>query len=238
LIREARVFENTEQLTRAVADESQRIALDAVLNSGRCAICLSGGTTPKSLNETLAREYMTRMPWRQMHFFWGDERYVPKYDERSNYRMAYETLFNRIPVADANIHPMRTTLPDPGEAALSYEKTLREFFGPAVQFDLTFLGIGVEGHTASLFPGSPALSETERSVVAVRVPADPPQRLTLTYPVLNCSRNVFFLVEGEKKREIIAAIRNEPEDGTSQYPAARIRSAGRLVWFLDQAAAG
>lgn len=237
MIREARVFADTALLTRAVADESQRIALDAVLATGRCSICLSGGTTPKSLNELWARDYVTRMPWKKIHVFWGDERYVPYDDERSNYRMARETLLSRVNTPDGNIHPMPTALADPGEAAIAYEKTLREFFADRPEFDLLFLGIGVEGHTASLFPDSPALAETRRAVVAVEVPAEPPQRLTLTYPMLNRSRNIFFLAEGAKKREIISEIRREPESATSRYPAARIRSAGRLIWFLDQAAA-
>jgi 6-phosphogluconolactonase len=236
VIREARVFPDTKLLIRAVADESQRIALDAVLAKGRCSICLSGGTTPKSLNELWAREFKTRIPWKQIHFFWGDERYVSHADERSNYRMARESLLSHVSIPTENIHPMPTGPADPGEAAIAYEKTLREFFGERLEFDLLFLGIGVEGHTASLFPDSPALAETERVVVSVRVPAEPPQRLTLTYPILNRSRNIFFLAEGAKKREIIAEIRREPETAESRYPAARIRPAGRLIWFLDEAA--
>jgi len=237
VIREARVFADTALLTRAVAEESQRIALDAVLATGRCSICLSGGTTPKSLNELWARDYVTRMPWKKIHLFWGDERYVPYDDERSNYRMARESLLSRVNIPDGNIHPMPTDLADPNEAAIAYEKTLREFFIDRPEFDLLFLGIGPEGHTASLFPDSPALAEKQRAVVAVVAPAEPPQRLTLTYPMLNRSRNIFFLAEGVKKREIISEIRREPENATSRYPAARIRSAGRLIWFLDQAAA-
>ncbi len=237
MIREARVFPDVPLLTRAVADESHRIALDAVLARGRCSICLSGGATPKSLNERWARDFISRMPWGQIHFFWGDERYVPHDDERSNYRMARETLLSRIPIPPENIHPMPTDLADPGKAAIAYEKTLREFFGDRPEFDLVFLGVGVEGHTASLFPDSPALGEMQRAVVAVRVPAEPPERITLTYPMLNRSRNIFFLAEGGIKREIISEIRREPESATSPYPAARIRSAGRVIWFLDQAAA-
>ena len=237
MIREARVFADTALLTRAVADESQRIALDAVLANGRCSICLSGGTTPKSLNELWARDYTTRMPWKKIHLFWGDERYVSYDDERSNYRMARETLFSRVSIPPGNIHPMPTGLANPDEAAIAYEKTLREYFGDRPEFDLLFLGIGVEGHTASLFPDSPALAETQRAVVSVVAPAEPPRRLTLTYPMLNRSRNIFFLAEGAKKREIISEIRREPESAASRYPAARIRSAGRLIWFLDQAAA-
>ena len=116
---------------------------------------------------------------------------------------------------------------------------MRKFFGSATPaFDLQLMGMGPEGHTASLFPGSPALEETKRWVVAVEAPATPPQRLTLTPIVLNSGRNTFFLVSGADKREIMAAIRKEPDSGLSQYPAARIRPVGRVLWFLDEAAAG
>ena len=237
MIREARVFADSDLLTHAVADESLRIALDAVSVAGRCSICLSGGTTPKSLNEVWAREYATRFPWKQIHLFWGDERYVPPDDERSNFRMARETLLSRVAIPAANIHPMRTDFQHLADAAAAYESALLDFFGERPQFDLLFLGVGGEGHIASLFPGSPALNEPLRWVLAVEVPAEPPGRLTLTYPVINSARNVFFLVEGAKKREIVSAIRRDPELENSPFPAARVRSTGRVIWFLDQAAA-
>jgi 6-phosphogluconolactonase len=237
VICEARVFADSASLTRGVSDESLRIALDAVLSAGRCSICLSGGTTPKSLNKLWAGEYATRFPWKQIHLFWGDERYVPADDARSNFRMARETLLSMVSIPAANIHPMPTDFERPADAATAYESTLREYFGERPEFDLLFLGIGEEGHTASLFPDSPALTETKRWVSAVEVPAESPHRLTLTYPVLDSARNIFFLVEGAKKREIISAIRREPEGDASRYPAARVRSFGRVIWFLDQAAA-
>jgi 6-phosphogluconolactonase len=134
---------------------------------------------------------------------------------------------------------MPTELPQPEKAAEAYEAELRRFFGAgAPAFDLQLLGLGVEGHTASLFPGSPALEEKERWVAAVEAPAKPPQRLTLTLPVLNQARNTFFLVVGEDKRKIIAALRGEASPGPSPYPAARIQPSGPAVWFLDKAAAG
>ncbi len=237
MIREARVFTDASSLTHAIAEETLRIALDAAIARGRCSICLSGGTTPKSLNELWAAEYATRFPWKQMHFFFGDERYVSSEDERSNFRMARETLLSRVPIPPQNVYPIPTNFKRPEDAAIAYEAELREFFGERPEFDLTFLGVGGEGHTASLFPDSPALAETKRWVVAAEVPAEPPRRITLTLPVINQSRNVFFLVEGSKKREIVSAIRREPDSETSVYPAARVRAAGRVIWFLDQAAA-
>ena len=175
------------------------------------------------------------MPWNQIHFFWGDERYVPHDNPHSNFRMAQETLFSRLTVPEENVHPMPTNYPDPDKAAREYETELRRYFGAQPVFDLLFLGVGPEGHTASLFPDSPALNETQRWAVAAEVPADPPQRLTLTYPVLNSARNVFFLCAGKSKREIIQAIRQDPGGPSSPYPAARVQSP-HTIWFVDQEA--
>jgi 6-phosphogluconolactonase len=236
VIREARVFANAELMTPAIAEESLRIAQEAVSLRGRCSVCLSGGNTPKALNELLAGEYASRIPWNQTHFFWGDERYVPHDNPHSNYRMAEESLFARLAVPPENIHPMPTSYADPDKSAREYEVVLHRFFGAQPAFDILFLGIGPEGHTASLFPNSPALNETQRWAVAVEVPADPPSRLTLTYPVLNRARNVFFLAAGSGKREIIQAIRRDPGGPDSPYPASRV-DAQRIVWFLDQPAA-
>src|SRR6266436_5103539 len=153
--------------------------------------------------------------------------------------MARQTLIDHVPIPKENVHAMLTNFPSPEKAAEAYEVELRKFFGEgAPAFDVQLLGLGGEGHTASLFPGSPALNEKQRWVAAVRAPAEPPDRLTLTPVVLNCGRNTFFLVAGENKREILSALRSEPESKLSQYPAARIRPSGRVLWFLDQAAAG
>ncbi len=235
MIREARVFAADDLMTPAIAEETLRITQEAVAKRGRCSICLSGGSTPKALNEILASDYTSRMPWNQMHFFWGDERYVPHDNTHSNFRMARETLFARLTVPPENIHPMPTDYPDPDKAAREYETELRRYFGAQPAFDLLFLGVGQEGHTASLFPNSPGLNETQRWVLHTEVPADPPERLTLTYPVLNSARNVFFLAAGKSKREIIEAIRQDPGGPASQYPAARV-SSPRTIWFVDQAA--
>jgi 6-phosphogluconolactonase len=233
VIREARVFADAGLMTRAIAEESLRIAEEAVTRCGRCAICLSGGSTPKALNELWAREYSSRMPWNQIHLFWGDERYVPPEDPHSNYRMAQDSLFARLAIPPQNIHPMPTHYPRPDDAAREYESELRGFFGALAEFNILFLGVGVEGHTASLFPGSPALNETQRWVVPAEVPAEPPQRLTLTYQVLNRARDVFFLAAGKGKREIFQAIRHDPGGPGSPYPAARV-DAFRVIWFVDQ----
>jgi 6-phosphogluconolactonase len=238
---DARVLPDLVSLSRAVLEETFPIIQEAVTKRGRFAIALSGGHTPGKMYSLWAQteQYRNKTPWDRVHLFWGDERFVPADDPRSNYRMARETLISQVPIPAENVHPMPTNLSSPEECARAYETELLKFFGsepPA--FDVQLLGIGDEGHTASLFPGSPALGEKVRWVAAVRVAAEPPQRITLTPVVLNQGRNTFFLVAGEGKRAILSAIRDEPASQPSQYPAARIHPAREPVWFLDQAAAG
>jgi len=237
---DTRVFPDLEALSRGALDELMRILQDAVARRGRFAIAMSGGNTPAKLYSLWAQDDKCKAatPWDRVHLFWGDERYVPHDDPLSNYRMTRETLIERVPIPASNVHPFPTELPQPERVAEAYESELREFFGsepPA--FDLQLLGLGGEGHTASLFPGSPALEEKQSWVAAVEVPAKPPRRLTVTPIVLNCGRNTFFLVAGADKRKILAALRNEPDTGASQYPAAMVRPKRPPVWFLDQAAA-
>ena len=235
---DTRVFPDLEALSRGLLDETLPILKDAVAKRGRFSIALAGGHTPAKMYAMWAEKYSAQTPWDKVHLFWGDERYVPQDDLLSNYRMTRETLISRVPLPAANVHPVQTNLAPPEKAAEAYEAELRKFFGSAPpEFDVQLLGLGIEGHTASLFPDSPALDEKQRWVVPVTAPAEPPQRLTLTPIVLNCGRNTFFLVAGADKREIMAALRNEPEGKPSRYPAGRIRPTGRLLWLLDQAAA-
>lgn len=235
-----KVFPDLDSLSRAAMDETLPIIRDAVAQRGRFAIALSGGHTPAKMYELwAATPYRDQTPWDCVHLFWGDERYVAQDDPLSNFRMTRETLISHVPIPAANVHPMPTLPGPPEKSAEAYEQELRKFFGAAPpEFDLQLLGLGPEGHIASLFPGAPALEEKQRWVMAVEAPAKPPQRLTLTPVVLNQGRNTFFLVAGNDKREIISALRNEPDSKPSQYPAGRIRPAGRVLWFLDQAAAG
>ena len=238
---DVRIFPDGDALSRAALDELLRIVSDAVKDRGRFSIALAGGHTPAKLYQMWAQggKGGMRTPWERVHLFWGDERYVPHDDPSSNYRMARESLIAHVPIPANNVHAMPTDAPQPEKAADAYEAELRRFFGagpPA--FDLQLLGLGVEGHTASLFPASRALEEKERWVAAVVAPAKPPQRLTLTLPVLNQARNTFFLVVGEDKRKIMAALRGKTSAGPSPYPAARIQPSGPVVWFLDKAAAG
>jgi 6-phosphogluconolactonase len=238
---DVRVLPDLVSLSRAVLEEIFPIIKEAVTKSGKFSIALSGGHTPEKMYSLWAQteQYRDKTPWERVHLFWSDERYVSSDSLLSNYHMARETLISHVPISAKNLHPIPTNLSPPGECARAYETELLKFFGsepPA--FDVQLLGIGPEGHTASLFPDSPALYEKLRWVAAVRVPAEPPQRITLTPAILNNGRNTFFLVAGENKRGILSAIRAESDAQTSQYPAARIHPPKEPVWFLDQAAAG
>ena len=178
------------------------------------------------------------MPWDRVHLFWGDERFVPPGDPRSNARMAREALVDRVPCPPANVHPIPTELPSADAAALRYEELLRAHFpaeGPA--FDLVLLGLGDDAHTASIFPGSRALVEPERWVLAVTAPADPPLRITLTMPALTAAAHLFVLATGAEKA---AALRRalDPTSDPAHYPAAALQRAHeRVTWWVDRAAA-
>jgi 6-phosphogluconolactonase len=200
---------------------------------------LAGGATPRTSYELLATAYRDRVPWDRLHLFWGDERFVAPDDARSNVRMAREALIDRVPCPPANIHPIPTELPSADAAALRYEETLRAYFheGPPV-FDLVLLGLGSDAHTASIFPGSPALAEPSRWVMAVAAPVEPPLRVTLTMPVVIAAAQLFVLVSGADKA---TALRRacDPASDPAEYPAAALQSAGgRVTWWTDRAARG
>jgi 6-phosphogluconolactonase len=238
---DTRVFPDLDALSRAALEELLRAMQDAVKQRGRFAIALAGGHTPAKLYALWAESanHGVKTPWDRVQLFWGDERFVPETSPLSNYRMTRETLIERAPIPPVNVHAMRTDFPTPEDAAAAYESEMRKFFGDASPaLDLQLLGLGPEGHTASLFPGSPALEETKRWVLAVEAPAKPPQRMTLTPVVLNQGRKTLFLVAGEDKREIVNSLRNELDSQPSEYPAGRIRPPGGVLWLLDQAAAG
>ncbi len=234
-----RIQKDLEQSSRKVAERLVEIAASAIRERGRFCLNLSGGSTPRGLYGLLAGEFRSRIPWSRTHLFWGDERYVPKDDSRSNYRMARETMISRVPIPAVNIHPVPVEETPVEAAAESYEKHLRDYFVKrekpiAATFDVTLLGMGEDGHTASLFPGSPALDETKRWAVAVRAPGgiEPPQRITMTLPILNRSNFIFFLVSGEKKRTVALSIL-KGKDSSAQYPSAMVRAVAEVVWYVD-----
>ncbi|HEV2551312.1 MAG TPA: 6-phosphogluconolactonase [Stellaceae bacterium] len=210
----------------------------ATAAEGRFRVALSGGSTPKTLYALLASDqFRSRFPWHRVEWFWGDERFVPCDDPESNYRMAREAMFAKAPVPPENIHPIPTD-GDPEEAARRYERTLKQAYGsPTLDparpfFDITLLGLGEDGHTASLLPGDKLLDERKRWVAAV-LHGRPEIRITLTYPVLESSRYVAFLVSGKGKAAALSRIRA----GDSLLPAARVHPVGELIWFVDRIAA-
>jgi 6-phosphogluconolactonase len=233
---EARIFQDAEALARNAAEWLCGLAL---ASDRQFAICCSGGSTPKRLYEVLGEPATAaRFPWQRVHWFWGDERFVPHDHPDSNYRMVRDALLSRVAVPERNVHAVPTAGLSPEQAAAAYERTLQEFYGAATLnparplFDVTLLGIGEDGHTASLFPGHPALEEATRWAVAV-IGAKAEARITLTYPALDSSADAVFLVTGKGKREPVARARS----GDRALPAARIRPVGRLHWFIDRAAA-
>jgi 6-phosphogluconolactonase len=223
---------------------AQRVAgwrLDAaVAAEGVFAVALSGGSTPRLLYQYMATpRFRDRFPWPKTHWFWGDERFVPHGDAESNYRMVQEALLSHVPIPAANIHPMPTEGITPAAAAAAYEGQLRSFYGatrldPARPlFDVTLLGLGPDGHTASLFPGMAVLGERERWVAEVDG-AKSQTRITLTYPALESSRRIAFLIAGAEKRTVLDRLRR----GDDSLPAARLHPAGKLWIFCDTAAGG
>jgi 6-phosphogluconolactonase len=230
------VFESPEELAVAAAHDFAARAAEAIEERGRFAVVLAGGSTPKAAYEILARDFAERVDWDRTHVFFGDERTVPPDHEDSNYRMAREALLDHVPVG--GVHRMQGELP-PDEAAASYEDELRAFFGAEElpRFDLILLGIGGDGHTASLFPETPALEVTDRLAVANPVPKLGTTRITLTAPVLNAARAVNFLVAGEGKAEALKEILEGDED-PRMYPAKLVRPSGGPAWMVDRAAAG
>jgi len=232
-----RVFDNLERLSQAAADIFVDVAEQAITSRGRFSVALSGGNTPRRLHEILAtKPYCNQIQWDAVHVFWGDERCVPFDDPRSNFRMARETLLNHIPLTAENIHAVQGNL-NPTQAAAQYESELQKFFGDKTPvFDLIFLGLGDNAHTASLFPHTPVLNETERWVSEVYVAELDMYRVTFTVPLINRADQVAFLVSGADKAHAL----HEVIEGAYQpqkYPAQLIHPNGaHPLWLVDKAA--
>jgi len=241
---EVRLLEDPDHLYRAAADEFGRRAAESVEARGIFTVALSGGSTPRGLYALLAREgpdgFRDQVPWQRIRFFWGDERHVPPDHPDSNYRLAHETLLSRVPVPASHIHRIPAERPDASEAAEEYARTLREHVRPGdgglPRLDLVLLGMGPDGHTASLFPGSGAVHERERLVAAPWVEKLRAYRITLTPPVLNNAACVLFLVAGADKAETLQAVLSEG-DHPDRFPARIIRPTnGELLWLVDRMA--
>lgn len=232
------------ELSRTAAEEFVRRATAASQSKGLFSVALSGGSTPKGLYALLASEadaFRGRVPWGKIHFFWGDERHVPPDHPGSNYRMVYDALLSQVPVPADHVHRIRAENPDAAKAAEEYEQALREFFGldegEWPRFDLVLLGMGPDGHIASLFPWTAVLDERKRLVAASWVEKLNTTRITLTPPVLNNAACVVFLVSGEEKAETLRTVLYG-DAKTVRLPAQLIRPGhGRLLWLVDRAAA-
>jgi 6-phosphogluconolactonase len=239
--REIIICRSIDDLAQQAAAEFVRCAQLSLQEKSRFAVALSGGSTPRSLYSLLATpEFSRQISWSQVHLFWGDERCVPPDHPESNYRMACEALLAKIQIPPENVHRMAGEK-EPRIAAAEYEEELKDSFqlapGAFPRFDLILLGLGEDGHTASLFPGSDALKETQRLVVANYVARFSTHRLTLTFPVLNHGAAVIFLVAGANKAPVVKEILKDDRQ-PAPFPAAQIQPLdGRLVWLLTEDAA-
>lgn len=236
---ELKIVADAAALAREAAAEFLTRAEAAVAQRGRFSVALSGGNTPRAVNTLLVEQHKNSLPWEKIFFFFGDERHVPPADPDSNYRMANESLLSRVPVPPGNVFRIQAELAA-DIAAQKYEDTLRKFFqlrpGSWPQFDLIFLGLGDDGHTASLFPGTTALNENARLVVANRVEKLKTERITFTFPVLNHAREVLFLVSGAGKAPILREVL-QPSNAAN-YPVQTVHpEGGRLLWIADREAA-
>jgi len=239
------VAPSLEDLANEAAALFARGAEEACAARGAFSVALAGGSTPERLYRLLSGEgdplYRARIPWKRIDWFWGDERHVAPDHAESNYRMACEALLSKVPVRDGSVHRIRAENPDAGAAAEAYEAEIRAHFQPRPgalpRFDLILLGMGSDGHTASLFPGTDVLRVSERWVAAPHVPKLAARRITLTPLVINAAAQVIFLVAGAEKAETLREVLEGPQE-PDRLPSQLVRpEAGRLVWLLDRQAA-
>jgi 6-phosphogluconolactonase len=236
---EIRIVNTQADLFQTAAQEFVTQANQAIAARGKFTVALSGGSTPKGLFSLLATGSIPSIPWDKIFFFWSDERHVPPNDPESNYRMANEAMLSKVPVPPGNIFRIQAEEQDAAVAASQYEQAIAKFFalkpGEFPRFDLIYLGIGPDGHTASLFPGSAGLEENVRLVISNWVEKFKTNRITFTYPVLNSAACVTFLVSGPDKASILHEVLENPQSG---LPCQRVRPTnGRLIWLLDRPAA-
>lgn len=241
--RKVTVLENLDAVAHAAADLFCTLS-EHSRDAGHASFCvaLSGGSTPRAFHQLLAAPpYRNRIPWSHITFYWGDERFVPPDDPESNYRMARETLLSQLPIAESQVHRIPTEIGDPAAAAAQYEEEIERSFslspGQQPRFDLVLLGMGPDGHTASLFPHTAALHAHDRIVVANPVPKLNTFRITLTAPAINNATAVVLLVAGADKADALAQVLTGPRDPET-YPSQLIAPTnGTLTWLVDQAAA-
>ena len=240
---EPRVYKDRDALSRAAAEEFIICAKEAIAERSRFAVALAGGDTPRTLYELLASPDMRdRVNWTRTHVFWGDERCVSPDDKDSNYRMTQTALLSKVSIPPENVHRIEAEREE--EASIDYEVELQNFFelsdAEAPRFDLVLLGIGADGHTASLFPGSSAaVEERRRLVVATQSTSAPVNRITLTLPVLNNARTCMFLVSGKEKAGVLQKIFEGEQAHDANVPAQLVYpKQGRLLWLVDESTVG
>lgn len=235
LTSDLRIFSDPDQLCRAAA--AQIAQMISAHQGERFRLALSGGRTPEALYRILATEYTTVIPWSKMELFWGDERYVPHDDPASNFAMARRSLINHIAIPAEQIYPIPTAANNPESDAATYQQILQGCAedGEMLRFDLLLLGMGDDGHTASLFPGGDWLAEGSAWVVPSRSPVTPHDRITLTFPMLNAAHHTMILVAGKGKQLILQEVFANLTSAATRYPIAMIRPQGEVVWMVDSA---
>jgi len=230
------IFRNKSELGKNAAQQFIRIGVESIKENGRFSVALSGGSTPKIMYKELVQNFADQLDWNDVHFFWSDERYVPLSHPDSNAGMAKKYLLEPLAIMDENVHYISTDLRDANQAAVLYEQDVVNYFeNTSPQFDLVLLGLGDDGHTASLFPGTKALQEQKRLVAANWVDKFQLWRVTFTYPLINQAKNIIFLVAGKEKASVVHDLIAEKN---SQHPAARVApEKGNILWLLDAEAA-
>jgi len=233
---EVKIFKDLTELAEAVAGEFIRIGNQAISEKGRFSTALAGGSTPRKAYQLVTESHGDNLDWSQVHFFWGDERCVPPDRPESNYKMAYDTLLKYVSVPESNINRMKGEL-EPHQAAEKYQKNLHAFFKDSPGFDLVLLGMGSDGHTASLFPGTGAVFEKHHWVRAYFIPKIDAWRITLTPAIINQSEHVIFMVSGARKASSLKEVLESPQQ-PERFPAQIIQpEKGTLTWMIDEEAA-
>jgi len=234
-----KVYPDSHTWVDEAAWEITRIVEAAVTANGMAFVALSGGRTPVAVYQRLAHStWRKRFPWAQVHWFWADERWVPPDHTDSNYALAWKVMLSKVPVDEAKVHRIPTEGMDPAKAAADYEEQLRKLLVPyGARLDLAILGLGVDGHTASLFPGSPAVTESKRWMAVADAPVGVRQRITMTFPLLNASDTILFLVTGADKKAVLETVLHD-EAMALNYPAGKARAARQTIWIVDSEAAG
>jgi 6-phosphogluconolactonase len=238
--RNVQILSDLEAISHEAASLFVSTSRNSIATRKKFAVAISGGSTPRRLYTLLgSSSYRDQVDWQKVHFFWADERCVPKEDEASNFKVAFDRLLSKVPVPDGHIHRIKGE-EEPEKAAGDYEADIRKFFGVSgfPVFDLVLLGMGEDGHTASLFSGSKSLEETARLAVAVYLDKPNRNRITLTLPVLNNAAQILFLLAGKSKAAVLSEILSDGEK-KREFPAGRIRPVkGKVTWLIDREAVG